>query len=130
MKSHTIEWNAIETPRATSKPAATIGRLDRGLFIAARGFAAAVAALALVVGAAWLASTPALAIYLQATLWASGFLFLGLALDGEPPFRGLLVITGLALPALALMSANVAIEIAIIGAAVAALWIAAGILRR
>ena len=62
------------------------------------------------VGAAWLASTPALAIYLQATLWASGFLFLGLALDGEPPFRGLLVITGLALPALALMSASVAIE--------------------
>ena len=130
MKSHTIEWNAIEAPRATSKTAPTIGRLTRGLCIATRGFAAAVAALALVVGAAWLASTPALAVYLQATLWASGFVFLGLALDEEPPFRGLLVITGLALPGLALMSASVAIEIAIIGAAVAALWIAAGILRR
>ena len=130
MKSHSIEWNAIEAPRASADPAATIGRLDRGLSVAARGFVAAVAALALVVGAAWLASAPGLAVYLQATLWASGFVFFGLALDAEPPFRGMLIATGFALPALALMSAGIAIEIAIVGAVLAALWIAAGIVRR
>jgi hypothetical protein len=63
-------------------------------------------------------------------LWASGFIFLALAIDSEKPAVGLQLATGIALPVLALLSSRVAGEFAIIAAVVVAAWLAASILRR
>ena len=87
-------------------------------------------ALALVVGAAWAITLPSLEQFLQASLWASGFVFLALAIDSEKPTVGGLLATGIALPALALLSSHVAGEFAIVAAVITAAWVAASILRR
>ena len=89
-----------------------------------------VPALALVVASAWLVSMPDLVVYLQATLWASGFVFLGLAIDTEPPANGLSLLSGIALPVLAVLSSRVAVELAIVATALVAAWVAAAIWRR
>jgi hypothetical protein len=129
MKSHTIEWSHIEATR----PAAELDsarRLNRILGTASRAFLAIVPALAIVVGAAWLANTPELTVFLQASLWAAGFLFLGLALDSDTPVNVLHLATGLVLPTLALLSSSIAVELAIVASVLVAAWIAAGIFRR
>ena len=82
------------------------------------------------VGATWLVSAPDLLIYLQAGLWASGFLFLGLAIDGEDSTVAPALATGIALPVLAVISSRVAPEIALVAATIIAIWIAAAIWRR
>ncbi|MBT8046925.1 MAG: hypothetical protein HKN57_14985 [Xanthomonadales bacterium] len=129
MKARTIEWTGSDhsAPLASRK---TVDGINRLLRLSARGFLALVPALVVVVGAAWVVTVPDLVIYLQATLWASGFLFLGLAIDTEPPFNGLSLLSGLAIPSLALLSANVAVELAIVGAALVAMWLAAAVWRR
>ena len=129
MKSHTIEWSKIEAfdGKRTLEPAS---RLSEILTLGSRIFVASVPALALVVAAAWLLTTPAWVVYLQATLWASGFVVLGLALDGRAPVSILQLATGIALPVLALLSANVAIEFAVLGTALVAAWLAAALLNR
>ena len=81
-------------------------------------------------GAAWLVTVPDLVIYLQATLWTSGFVFMGLAIDSEKPVFGLHLATGIALPVLAVLSSRVSVEFAIIATALVALWVAAAIWRR
>jgi hypothetical protein len=129
MKSHTIEWSHIE---AVSPAAEAVGsnRLNRILCTASKVFLAAVPALAIVVGAAWLANTSELAVFLQASVWTAGFLFLGLALDSDAPDNFLFLATGLALPTLAVLSSSVAIELAIVASVLVAVWVAAGIFRR
>ena len=129
MKSHTIEWSHIEAVK-TSGEAVAATRLNRILCTASKVFLAAVPALAIVVGAAWLANTAELAVFLQATLWTAGFVFLGLALDSEAPDNFLHLATGLALPTLAVLSSSVAIELAIVASVLVAAWVAAGIFRR
>ena len=129
MKTHTIEWNTIDKRNRATRfnPA---GSLNKVSWLAANTFLAIVPALAALVFATWLITVPNLVIYLQATLWASGFLFLGLAIDSPRPFNGLSLLTGIALPVLAFLSSQVAVEIAIIPAAIVALWIAGAIWRR
>jgi hypothetical protein len=57
--------------------------------------------------------------------------FLGLALESESAEVSVLnLVTGLALPALALLSSRIAIEFVIVAATLVAAWVAAGILRR
>lgn len=129
MKTYTIEWlhNDFQGRTAIAGSAKV---LNRTLGLAAKGFTALVPALAIVVGAAWAITLPGLEQFLQASLWASGFIFLALAVDSEKPAVGLQLATGIALPVLALLSSRVAGEFAIIAAVVVAAWLAASILRR
>jgi hypothetical protein len=105
-------------------------KLNRILQLAGKGFVALVPALAIVVGAAWVITDPSLELFLQATIWTSGFVFLGLALESDGAVAGLSLATGLVLPVLAWLSDRVAGEYAIVAAALVAAWIAAAILRR
>ena len=129
MKTHTIEWFQNDFPSRTAI-AGSVRTLNRVLCLAAKGFTALVPALAIVVGAAWAITLPSLEQFLQASLWASGFVFLALAIDSEKPTIGSLLATGLALPLLALLSSHVAGEFAIVAAVIVAAWVAASILRR
>ncbi len=129
MKTHTIEWFQIDFPSRTAI-AGSVRTLNRALCLAAKGFTALVPALAIVVGAAWAITVPGLELFLQASLWETGFVFLSLAIDSEKPTVGLPIATGIALPVLALLSSRVASEFAIVGAVLVATWVAALILRR
>jgi hypothetical protein len=129
MKTHAIEWLNIENQR-TESTIHKVGRLNQAMWLAAKAFMAIVPALTIIVGSAWLITMPDLVVYLQATIWASGFLFLGLALDSQPPFNGMHLATGIALPVLALLSSYVAVELAVIAVALVGVWLAAGIFRR
>jgi len=129
MKTHSIAWSDINT-RNSESAIDPISGLNSALQLAARAFIAIVPALAIVVGAAWLVMQPDLVIYLQAALWTSGLVFLGLAIDSQKPtiFAGLA--TGIALPVLAWLSSTVAMELAIVAAAIVAVWVAAAIFRK
>jgi hypothetical protein len=129
MKTHAIEWTNNNNRGATiaQNP---VGSLNRALHLATKAFLALVPALAILVGAAWLITVPDLVVYLQAALWASGFVFMGLAIDSEKTASGLSLATGMALPVLAVLSSRVSVEIAIIAAALVAIWVAAAIWRR
>ena len=129
MKTHTIEWTNINHHNTTTARN-PIGSLNSALSQATKVFLALVPALAIVVAATWLITAPGLVVYLQATLWASGFVFLGLAIDSEKPVPGLSLATGIALPILAVLSSRVAVEIAIVAAVLVAAWVAAAIWRR
>ena len=130
MKSHSIEWNAMERP----KRAFEIGsaeRLNRLHQVAVRGFVALVPALAIFVGAAWLASSAGLSVFLQATLWASGFVFLGMALESEKQRTAYAAVAmGIALPSLAYLSSTAGMEFALVASALVAAWVAVAIFRR
>ena len=129
MKTQTIEWTNINQHNTTTARN-PIGSLNSALSQATKVFLALVPALAIVVAAAWLITAPGLVVYLQATLWASGFVFLGLAIDSEKPAPSLSLATGIALPVLAVLSSRVAVEIAIVAAVLVAAWVAAAIWRR
>lgn len=128
MKAQTIEWtNPDHSPgMARYNPVAALNTVMQ---LAARGFLALVPALAIVVAAAWLVAAPDLVVYLQATLWASGFVFLGLAIDTEAPANGLSLLTAIALPVLTLLSAQLAVELAVAAATLVAVWLAITIWR-
>jgi len=129
MNTHLIEWSTIGArgKRMALDPA----RQLRGLLrLATKALLALVPALAIVVGAAWLVNTPDLVIYLQVLTWASGFVFLGLAVESETAEVSILgLATGIALPVLALLSSTVAVELAIVAATLAAAWVAAALLQ-
>ncbi|MGH8035257.1 MAG: hypothetical protein ACREO9_08540, partial [Lysobacterales bacterium] len=104
-------------------PVKTLLRLGPRLLLAA------VPVSAILAGSAWAIGSFNSAIVLQAMNWVAGFIFLALAMETRKPnFEGLLL-TGLALPVLALLSANVTVEFAIVGAALVAGWVAAAILK-
>ena len=128
MKTHTIEWTNINSRSDTRKydPAR---KLNRILCLSANMFLALVPALAIVTGAAWLITAPDLTAYLQAFLWGAGFVFLGVAIDTPKPLSTLSLLTGLALPALAMVSSQVAVEMAVLAVAILAAWTAVAIWR-
>ena len=129
MKIHAIEWTTQNS--STRKGAFNAAeKLNTLLRLSSRGFLALVPALVIVVAASWLVTAPHLVVYLQTTLWVSGFLFIGLAIDTETPVNILSLLTAVALPVLALLSSRVAVEIAIVAAMLVAVWIAAAIWRR
>jgi len=129
MKSQTIEWTTLDKLNRETGFTPT-NRINKAMWLPAKVFLATVPTLAILVFAAWLISVPGLVIYLQATLWASGFLFLGLAIDSPKPVNILSLLTGIALPLLAFLSSRIAVEIAIIPAAITALWVAGIIWKR
>ena len=128
MRTQTIEWFQNDLP-SRAAIAGSVRTLNRILCLAAKGFTALVPALAIVVGTAWAITLPGLEQFLQASLWASGFVFLALAIDSEKPTIGWLLATGIALPVLALLSSFVTGEFAIVAAVIVAAWMAASTLR-
>lgn len=138
MNTHTIEsaikstinWSTEQTreSRIVLNPRV---KLRGALRLTTRTLLALAAALAILVGSAWLVNLPDAAVYLQAVLGAGGFVFLALAVDSESPVTALLQLaTGIALPVLAWLSSREAVEIALVASALVAVWAAAGILRR
>jgi len=130
MKTHSMEWSPIATgnSRAALNP---MRQLPGLLQLMSKAFLALVPALAIVVGAAWLITLPDLVLYLQVLTWVSGFVFLGLAVESESAEMSILnLATAIAMPVLAQLSSRVAIEFAIVAAALVAAWVAAAILRR
>jgi hypothetical protein len=128
MKTHSIEWSSLENRRSLNSADAVTG-LNRALSAATNLFLAVVPALAIIIGAAWLVSNPGLAVFLQAALWAGGFIFFGLAIDARSSHVVPLLATGLGLPALAMMSRNGLLELAIVAAAIVASWVGFAIYR-
>lgn len=130
MKTQSIElYPVVRREGATVRGA--LSPLKSLLGLGARAFLALVPALAVVVGTAWLVTVPDWVMYLQATTWAAGFVFLGLALESERAETALLLsATGVALPVLAYLSSTLAVELAIVAATLVAAWIAAALLRR
>jgi hypothetical protein len=128
MKTHAIEWTGLDSKERTDS-LNPVGNLNSATRVVSRAIVALIPALAMTVGAAWLITMPDLVVYLQATLWASGFVFFGLALESEKATIGLSLATGFALPLLALLSSKVAVEISIIAVALVAAWIAAAMWR-
>jgi hypothetical protein len=125
-----MEWTAAAGPRPV-KNRAFAQRSAAILRLATRAVLALVPASAILVGAAWMVSLPDLVLYLQATTWAAGFIFVGLAIESESAEASILSLaTGIALPVLAALSARFAPEFLLIAAALVAAWTAAAILRR
>jgi len=83
----------------------------------------------MVIAAVWAISVYDQPALLQAMVWASGFVFLALAVESTRPDVRLLLATGCALPFLALLSAHVAVEYAVLAVALVAAWSAAAIFR-
>jgi len=129
MRTHSINWSNIES-RNTIAALNPAGSLNRILCVAAKAFVAMVPALAIVTAAAWLITIPEWIVYLQATLWTLGFVFLGLAIDSEKTGMVSNLAIGIALPALALLSSRVAPEFAIVAAALVAVSVGVAIFRR
>lgn len=139
MKAQSINTSSIRTPSAGwngSPPAIVSGLLAqaRGLeivaMLATRLAAALMPALTIVVAAALAVSTPGMEVYLQAGLWAGGFLFYALALEsGKSGTAALLLVTGAAIQALTWMSSGLAPELAVAAAALVAAWAAVSIAR-
>jgi hypothetical protein len=87
-------------------------------------------ALLIVIAASVAMATPGTLIYLQATLWAGGFLCYALAIESHRPGRAvLLVVSGLAIQTLTWLSGRHGPELAVLAATLVALWIAAAVLR-
>ena len=130
MKSQSIEWTHVE-PYENSLDLRAAQRVADTLTFGGKIFRAAVPALAIITAAAWLIAQPSLVLYLQVTIWLSGFVFVALALDSLTGRRGaLLPISGLAMFAFAGFSAGDANELLVVGASVAALWLGFAIFDR
>ena len=82
-------------------------------------------ALALIVAVTWVVSTFEVINVLQAAIAVTGFIFLALAIDTRFPTALALAASGVALPALALLSFHVVPEFAILAAVILAGWLAA-----
>jgi hypothetical protein len=125
-----VEWTPFHT--RDSRTVLTSPRPLHGILnVASRALLALAPALALVVGAAWLANMADLVVYLQVLAWAGGFVFLALAVEADSPYAALLYLaTGVALPLLAWLSSRIAVELIIVAAVLVAVWVAAAILRR
>ena len=104
--------------------------LKNAAAISSRLLLAAIPALSILVASAWAIDTFASSVVLQAAIWATGFIFLALAVDTTRPNLAGLLLTGLSLPVLAMLSSRVAVEFAIIAAALVAGWVAAAIIKR
>ena len=130
MKTQSIElFPHLRRNQSTSGYA--LPRLKSVMGLTARAMLALVPALAIVVSSAWLVTIPELVVYLQATTWAVGFVFLGLAVESERSESALILsLTGIALLTLAFLSSRVAVELAIVAAMLLAVWLVAALIRR
>ena len=108
---------AIRTLNAQIRPAAIVRAV-------ARWATAGAIALFVVIAATWAATEPTVTQYFNAALWGAGFIFLALAV--EVGFKRVypLVVTGIALPSLALLGSRFSEEFSILAGAIIAFWLA------
>jgi hypothetical protein len=124
MKTQSINW----TTESTTNRHATGTALNQLTAMVVRAFTATVGALSVLAGMAIMITLPQYDNYMQAGLWAVGFIFLALAIEAKRPAA--FTITGLALPAIALLSYHVATEWAMVAAATIAAWVVFTVYRR
>lgn len=128
-----IEWPGLKTSDTTGQRIQAWNAavpLHQATHFSTRLLQALLPALAIIVGSAWAIGTFETSIVLQALIWAAGFVFLAIAVEARKlNFAGLLL-TGLALPVLAVLSSKVAVEFAIVAAALIAGWVATAIFKR
>jgi hypothetical protein len=67
--------------------------------------------------------------FISAGFWATGFVFLALALEGDGPPTGWLAISGITLMALAWLSHSVAPEFGVIAGFLLAAWLTAPVIK-
>lgn len=129
MESLSLRWFTSGKRSAESAVTFTVhpAEITRAL---ARWSLAATAAVFTVLLSTWAAITPSIDQYLGAALWAGGFVFFALAI--EVGIRKILpyIFTGLALPVLAVLGAEVAVEFSILAGAILAGWLAFWLGRR
>jgi hypothetical protein len=134
MNTHTLRSSGTWSRDRTSSETAsgTLATTARTAFVySSRMILADTPALAIIIAAAWAIGSEQSAIILQAIIWAAGCVFLALALEAAQTKRSIgLLLTGLALPVIALLSSRVAVEFAVVGATLIAAWVAAALLRR
>jgi len=131
MKAHTITWSTTTPVTERSLELKAPAPIRAALGAAPRALLAAIPAMALLVGSAWMVDSAVLAPYLQALLWSAGFIFLALAIEAEGPGRALLLAaTGIVLPALAWLGSRVSGEFSLVASALVAAWLLAALLRR
>ena len=129
MKMHSIVWPLEQKSTVTSlrRLASRANGLTRLVY---RLLVAGAPALGILIATIWLISAPGLLPYLQAALWATGFVFMALAVEAERPHAAaLLLTTGLALPMLAWLSSRLAVEFIVVAAALIAAWLVAAVLK-
>lgn len=125
MNTPLIHWQQYNRPLVLRANGAS-GRLYRFMDRAMAYLAGTPTIFAVVIGTAWLIGQPTLVPYLQATVGTSGLLFIGLALDVEKTSTAWLCLaTGIALPILAFMSAQLAPELLVVAAFLVAAWLGA-----
>ena len=129
----TVDWSsgsAVGHTAAAKKNRHTEGSLPATRTYGLRLLLAALPALAIIAGTVWVVSDalepPRV---LQALVWAAGFIFLALAMDAGERNSAAVLVTGLALPALAILSAYVATGFLIVATALIAAWVVAVILQ-
>ena len=86
--------------------------------------------VAILLAALWAASTPAVHDIYSAAIWATGFVFIALAVESRVSRSLPLLATGLALPVLGLLGSRIAMEFSILATLIVAVWLALWILRR
>jgi hypothetical protein len=105
--------------------------LEMLAMLATRVAIALLPALAIVTLAALAVANPATVVYLQAALWAGGFLYLALAVDShQSGGASLNLALGVAVQGLAWLSVQVAAELAVAAATLLAARVAVAIFRR
>lgn len=128
MESLSLRWFTTGTRSAESTVSFTVRPAEIARIFARWSLAGAVAITTVLV-TTWAAITPSVDQILGAALWAAGFIFFALAL--EVGIRKIFpyVITGMALPVLAVLGMELAAEFAILAGAVIAGWLAFWIAR-
>ena len=129
-----LAWPSIQTSSQTSGKNGSetfAATMRTAFFYSSRLVLADAPALAIIVAAAWAIGGEQSASVLQAILWTSGFVFLALAVElAQTKHFVRLLLTGLALPVFALLSYHVAVEFAVVGATLIAVWVVVALLRR
>jgi hypothetical protein len=83
---------------------------------------------AVVIGAAWLTRDPAMIPYVQAATGTLGLLYFGLAIQAETAKTAwLFLVTGIALPLLAFLSARTTPELLVLAALLVGAWLGAAV---
>ena len=135
MKTHSIHWRtgsesrgtisklvsaaAMRTPEALESITHRVVRISAGIVVAG----------VILLTAIWAAEFLAGSGILEASIWAAGFIFLGLSLENPQDQFGGLLLTGIALPILALLGIKIAVEFSIIAATVTAVWAGLAVIK-
>jgi hypothetical protein len=123
MNTHLIHWQQYNRRSNTRRRHSSLS-LFRLMDRAVKYLAGTLTVFAVVIAATWLIRNPALIPYLQAAVSTSGLLFIGLALEVEKTSTAWFCLaTGIALPLLAFLSAQLAPELLIVAAFLVAAWL-------